>query len=342
VNINVIQNELEKLQIYRKNSKIGFSIGNTNGYEASNKFYFTPLRVGSNLVHSGVIVKDIETAIEIAKKVDGQVDYIFIDVEKKMEYRQNISSDSLKILIEYISDSIVLPFKGNDLTERAVSSLLAAISPNISEELISIVGVGNMGIKIALALSEGDNEIILISNDFTWAEKVSKLVNAVKLPQSLGRCSAKKYEVGVLKDSTILIATSTIKSLIRVEDIKFMKNFKERNQPILIDVGKGCFSEDILQTLKLDILRVDVGIQLTSEFENLIKIHTWQGIAKYEEYENGVRLVKVGHVGRSGDIIVDNPVNPRHVFGVCDEKGNLLPLNLELKKYKFLENLNKK
>jgi hypothetical protein len=256
-----------------------------------------------------------------------------------MKYSQNISSDCLKILTEYISDSIVLPFKGNDLTERAVSSLLAAISPKISEEIISIVGVGNMGIKIALALSEGDNEINLISNDITWAEKVSKLVNAVKLPQSLGRCSAKKYEVGVLKDSTILIATSTIKSLIKVEDIKFMKNFKERNQPILIDVGKGCFSEDILQTLKLDILRLDVGNQLTSEFENLIKVQTSQKITNSREYIGDVKLVKIGFVGRSGDVIVDDPNNPQKIFGVCDKKGNLVPLNFELEKYKFLKNL---
>ena len=46
----------------------------------SNKFYLTPYRKSKN--YMGAIVNNNKTAKDIAKKIDGNVNYVFADIEK--------------------------------------------------------------------------------------------------------------------------------------------------------------------------------------------------------------------------------------------------------------------
>ena len=63
--------------------KSGFLIGNTTKINKEG-FFFTPLRNTSHMVVGGVIVFSEKQAIEITRMVDGKVDYVLVDAEKKV------------------------------------------------------------------------------------------------------------------------------------------------------------------------------------------------------------------------------------------------------------------
>ena len=72
-----------KINIKTKKKKIAFLIGNTAKLEKGN-YYFTPPRITEKLVIFGVIVFNESIVIEACKYLDKKVDYIFVDVEKKI------------------------------------------------------------------------------------------------------------------------------------------------------------------------------------------------------------------------------------------------------------------
>jgi hypothetical protein len=333
-------NHLEKLISISNHKRTGFSIGSTSNYSSAEDFYFTPIRSGIELIYTGVVVKNVESAIEISKVIDGKIEFIFVDAEKKINtsnYGLNDVGNIEKPLAKIIKKSKLLSYKGNDCTVRAMDSFLGTISPNLTGQLISIVGVSNIGIKIALDLVERGNQLNLISNDLGWANQVSNFINLVKLSNSRGKCFAKKFESSSLKNSTILIAATDRKNLIGLEWINEMTRFENTSQPLLIDVGKGCFKNEILQESDIDIYRLDIGIQLTSDLQNLVKIHDNLNVIKKLILPNGTRLVKAGYVGAKGDIIVDNPQNPKQIFGVCDGDGNLISLSADHEIYNSMK-----
>ena len=88
-----------QIQVILKNIKkraqgrvTGFSIGNTSDIFLEDNFYQIPIREADGLVYGGVIVRDVATAEAIAKLVDGEVDYIFADDEKKIREKILICS----------------------------------------------------------------------------------------------------------------------------------------------------------------------------------------------------------------------------------------------------------
>ena len=71
--------ELAKCQ----GKKTGFCIGNTAKHEPQG-FYFTPIRNIQQLVAGSVIVYQAHIAEYVARCIDGKVEYIFVDTEKKV------------------------------------------------------------------------------------------------------------------------------------------------------------------------------------------------------------------------------------------------------------------
>ena len=80
----------------KKKLASGFTIGNTSKVYAG-KYYTTPIRVTSKLVSAGVIVYSEKSASEILKEIDGKVNYILVDSEKKIPKKLSISGISANI-----------------------------------------------------------------------------------------------------------------------------------------------------------------------------------------------------------------------------------------------------
>ena len=80
----ILKQKINELMLMskRQNKLSGFMIGNTSKKD-KNKFYFTPLRETKPMILSGLIVYSEKYAKLAAKYLDGKIDYVLVDAEKK-------------------------------------------------------------------------------------------------------------------------------------------------------------------------------------------------------------------------------------------------------------------
>jgi hypothetical protein len=101
-----------------------------------------------------------------------------------------------------------------------------------------------------------------------------------------------------------------------------MKHLGTPNSRILIDVGKGCFLEEV-NTGDNTIMRVDVGDELSSEIDSLVTQSQFLTSSLKVRNIGGARYIVRGVVGKKGDIVIDSLTAPTNVLGKCDGDGNL-------------------
>lgn len=308
--------------------KLGFTFGTLTSYNQDNDYYLTPLRIASSLVYAGAIVRNVDVAVEIAKKIQKVADYIFVDSEKKIEksnYGKNDVGNIEKALLFELEHSEILTYKGNDLTVRAADTLLRALSPNLTGLKVAIIGVGNIGIKLGMSLVERGNDVVLFSNDRNHAKDVSHLINRVKFRSTIAAATFADSIDDAIKNSDVVIASSDKKQIISQHHINQMNTSSRPETKIMLDVGKGCFKQEVFESEAL-IYRVDIGDELSAELENLIRQHDRIRNTDGITIVNGLRFVRKGIAGKSGDYIIDKVENETRVIGRCDDSGNLIPV----------------
>lgn len=79
--VNLIVDEVN-FQAKSEGKLTGFCIGNTRKID-SNGLFFTPVRRTSRMIAGSVIVYSEDEAIKIAQVLDGNVDYVLVDSEKR-------------------------------------------------------------------------------------------------------------------------------------------------------------------------------------------------------------------------------------------------------------------
>ena len=142
---------------------------------------------------------------------------------------------------ENIHNSIVKIYKSNDITVNAVESLVNDYFSNdtrgVSGKKILIIGVGNIGSKIALRLVETGANISLLRRDKI---KLKTIINALNLIKPLlTKASCKMVDVKNINliNYDVIIGCSNSEFKIPNKHINFSK------KQLIIDVGKGVFGE---------------------------------------------------------------------------------------------------
>lgn len=320
---------------------LGFTIGTLTTYDRDTDYYLTPVRTSKRIVYMGAIVRNVETAIELAKIVDSKIAYLFVDSEKKVSksnYGQNDIGNIEKAILDSISSSILLTYKGNDLTVKSADTLIRVLTPNLTGAKIAIAGVGNIGMKLALSLLERGNSIYLYSQDNSHSSEVATLLNKLKLRTTISRVYSTENLLDAVDQAEVLIATSNRKKFIGLEHVNAMKHMPNSTSPILVDVGKGCFKDEVNNNSNI-IMRVDVGDELSSEIDSLISQHELLGSSIKTRTVGGVRFVIRRIVGKKGDVLVDNLTAPTSILGICDGDGNVVTVSSEVAE-KHLKKLN--
>jgi hypothetical protein len=321
--------------------RLGFTIGTLTAYDRDTDYYLTPVRTSKRIVYMGAIVRNVETAIELAKIVDSKIAYLFVDSEKKVSksnYGQNDIGNIEKAILESISSSILLTYKGNDLTVKSADTLIRVLTPSLTGAKIAIAGVGNIGMKVALSLLERGNSIYLYSQDNSHSSEVATLLNKLKLRTTISQVYSTENLLDAVDQAEILIATSNRKNFIGLEHVNAMKHRPNSTSPILVDIGKGCFKDEVNNNSNI-VMRVDVGDELSSEIDSLI--------AQYELLRSPIKTRNVGEfrfvirgiVGKKGDVLVDNLTAPTAILGICDGDGNVVTISTEIAE-KHLKMLN--
>ncbi len=324
-----LEKQIKKLKLTakKKGKKTCFLISNTSK-KFNKSFYLTPLRESKKSLYFGAVVFGNKIAEEIAKVVDGKVDYVYTDVEKKIRNKNDyILTNIDRCVRENIRSSIIKIYKSNDITVNSVESLINDYFSNdtrgVSGKKILIIGAGNIGSKIALRLVETGANISLFRRNKIKLKTISNALNLIKPLFTKASCEIVNIkDINLIKYDVIIGCSN---SELRISNKKI--NFGKKQ--LIIDVGKGVFGEKIVKSLKKInkmIFRVDIETMLSTYIDSTIDTESFFKNRFYKRYKN-FNLIKKGILGEKGDIIVDNVDKPKEIVGVCNNDGTLININ---------------
>jgi hypothetical protein len=264
----LLKNLKELKKISKKDKKkTAFVIGNTAKFDDKG-YYFTPIRVSERLVSFGIILFKEELAKKITKLLDGKINFIFVDAEKKTFFKSNnVPSNIERRVKENIKKSTLLVFKGNDLTVDAIDLFLTHYYKNdlrgLGGKKIAIIGAGNIGSKIALNLVERGAKVYLTRRNKEKLKTICSAINFIK-PKN---CKEKAHSSDILKackDADVVIGSADGKQVINLKMIK-----KAKKNCLIIDAGKGTINNEVMSyanRLNKKVFRANI----TSSFEGLV------------------------------------------------------------------------
>ena len=93
---------------------------------------------------------------------------------------------------------------------------------------------------------------------------------------------------------------------------------------VFIDVGKGCLSDKQLREVSDNgsiCYRLDVGDSIIDYIENDVKYAFKKFKFPASKIYNNKKFISRGVAGHINDIVVDDVLNPKFVYGICDGKG---------------------
>jgi len=309
-----------------------FTIGNTRISNES-KFYFTPIRKHDNVISAGVIVFSEEEAAIIMSKIDGLFNFVLIDSEKKSIYTNGSKGtfNLERLSSEIIKQTKTYSYKGNDLTtnsiEDFVSSILQRKGKLMGGNSVFIIGLGNLGFKLSLRLVELGMNVYVKSRTSSKIDNLLETINFIKPKETIA--SARQFDESKIaavlpKIDFVILCTTTI-----VSDFeKYIEYFG--TDITILDVGKGCISNEMIAYLKkrnLVVYRLDIGDALGQFiFGNVLNKRQLE-IPGFRMLSNGASLLTKGIVGVEGDIVVDDIDNPQLLYGICDGKGSFFSID---------------
>jgi hypothetical protein len=322
-------------KIAKLNNKIScIFLGNTVQKEKSS-FYITPIRENKKFIFCSVILFNDTSAKKIAKIIDGQVDYILVDTEKKIQTIYKLSGlvNIERTIKETVKKSKLRVYKGNDLsilsTETLINYYFLNDKRGISGKKAIIIGAGNIGFKLALKFVENGASTYLIRGKKKYLSDIVRTINIIKPKGTRSSAFALKVIPSDLSSFDIIIGSADQKNL-----IKKMHVNKVNDKKLFIDLGKGTFSKDCIKYLlnkKNNIFRLDATSSYFSYLDNIIYTESLYKKDIYLNKINNYNFVSQGILGKKNDIIVDDAKKPKKILGICVGDGNLKKINLSNK-----------
>ena len=156
-----------------------------------------------------------------------------------------------------------------------------------------IIGVGNIGSKIALRLVETSANISLFRRNKIKLKTIKNALNLIKPLLTKASCKIVNIKDANLIKYDVIIGCSNSEFKISNKHINFSK------KQLIIDVGKGVFGEKIVKSLKKInklILRVDVETMLSTYIDSTIDTKSFFKNRFSKKYKN-FSLIK-RYIGR--------------------------------------------
>lgn len=314
----------------RTNRKTGFFIGTTRKAEG-NQFFLTPQRESRDLIAGSVVVLTVEEALQIARFLDGRVDYIFVDAEKKIgpalwgiEDAGNVES----AVREVIEKSRVLTYKANDVTVQAIDGMVSVLASRFPKGIgglrVCILGLGNVGSKVALSLVERGAHVGCFRRDQEALNLIVRALNSIKPPETFSEVVAHQSVEDAARDTDIIIGLTPGFQVVTSEVVRLVKK-----PGFIIDGGKGNVSPEALnlaQSLGIEVYRTDIQPIVAGMISTTIKLDKLLGNGLVRSNVGDLTLVDAGLLASSGEIVVDRALNPKRIFGVSNGRGELVPL----------------
>lgn len=250
-------------------------------------------------------------ATNVIQMFDGTAKYIYVDVERKQDI------DFVSIGQAHIQTSRLREMKPNDLAMEAADILIYKTIKDKNANVL-IIGTGNIGIKLAIRLTERNYNVFLHGRNQKKVENFVTMIN-----QMLPKYSKK---INVWRNEPIDVLCSMV-SAVEVIDDSYIPSL--RQGALAIDGGIGNFSKGFIKNAHLkeiNVLRLDVRISndLLNGIDQSYNSNFFTDI-KGEKDFNGIHIVSGGIIGKEGDVIVDRIHFPKRVIGIANGIGGVKP-----------------
>jgi len=181
-----------------------------------------------------------------------------------------------------------------------------------------IIGIGNIGAKIALRLLERGASVYLKSSDDKKMTRMCDYLNEVKPKETIA--VARPAEIASY--DTVLFT-----GLLPVESNT--KYFDNLNDSLILDIGKGCLSNSQITLLTkngCNLFRLDIGFTFLQKLEQILVSYNSFKLPRKKVISDKLTLIEPGIIGDFGDVVIndlDADLEDFRIYGVCDGFGGL-------------------
>lgn len=274
-------------------------------------------RETENVLFFNILFRNTERLKEIIEEFDGLVDYFFLDCEVKNEV-----CNLEELSRSFIRKSKMLSYKPNDITIESLDVFTSILFGSFLNKNVFILGLGNVGSKTALKLSERGANVFVFDKDLS---KAKTIVSGFNLIKKNNKDIKVVEQIKDVKDIDLFLSCAPGVPVVNPEDIRCVKT-----GGVLVDVGNRNLTPESIEFARENSLKV-LSLSSIGGFKGFLSNWEHQKIffdRKNIEIINGYTFIVSGVVGAKGDILVDGIENPKRVIGVCDGLGGLLPKDL--------------
>ena len=306
-------------------SNLIISLQNTVSSDNDKKsLFFLPIRKIEKYIFSGICNGNNNETLYFLEKIQKYAKYILLDVEKKYPWMECSQSEKIYLgNIEGLVDKIidhkkVINIWPNTITVEACISLVCNIKGPLSDTKLAVIGMGNIGFKLALRLVESGCKTSICSSDFNSTLLTARIIDQIKPKNTISSPTPFREIMPCVSDQDIIFVCTGSSLVI---DEKIAKNLSENtkifslsNLKISDDVDKIFYEKNISFTI------VDIN---QFYFLEVLKREIIQKSPKPKKNQiNNLSLISNGYSGKSNNIVVDDADNPMVVLGHIDENGS--------------------
>ncbi len=272
----------------------------------------------------------------LVRRISETSSHLFVDLEKKQPLNiHNQNSDICGNLFKRVISAIneiglidklnIYPIKLNDISVSATWKLLTNHYSDVSGLSLGLIGMGNIGTKIAMTLTESGVYLKCFNRDI---HKAQKIVDSIVLTKSRHTIASPTVSSCIshpfINTSGVIISASKLE-----EDISTYIPLLTSKFSIFL-VGHSLLKVKALNSFRkagISIRRLDVGKDLLTYVIGTLQCNNYSNYGK--DRIDDQTFCSGGYLGGSGDLIVDNFINPSWCYGECDGLGGMNPPSKE-------------
>ena len=286
--------------------------------------FFLPIRKIEKYIFSGICNGNNNETLYFLEKIQKYAKYILLDVEKKYPWMESSQSEKIYLgnieglVDQTIDHEKVINIWPNTITvEACIASVCNRRGP-LSSTKSAVIGMGNIGFKLALRLVESGCKTSICSNDFNSTLFTTQIINQIKPKNTISSpipfreimpCVSDQDIIFICTGSSLEIDEKIAKNISKNSNIYSLSNLKISDEVYKIFNEKNITFTiiDINQFYLLEILKREIIQKGPKPKKNKI---------------NNFSLISNGYSGRGNDIVVDDAYNPMIVLGHIEQDGS--------------------
>ena len=309
----------------------------SNSLDQDTGAYIGGIRQFSSISIISLVISSEEFLLSFLTDFAESFDFIFVEIEKRIAFNLNdirFDSNNLPLLSNLYQFSLehlrsrqlshkLKTYKPSDITiQSSLMYIRHFMSLNKRIRTVSILGSGNIGSKLALALVEEGINVNIWNRTKAKSELCSQFINNHTTFQTISKCIPFSSIDSCLASQSICVSTVS-----QAHYLDFRYLFLLADPSLFLDVGKNALIKPAEGTefsqLKTSLLRCDITSSLISYIFSSIHCPSlnWPSFVTDSQ---GRRFIEPGILGFEGDTLVESIQDPPYnVIGIVNKDGRV-------------------